>query len=254
MALALVTAYEAGWLFYLGLPVAVPWYAWRTRGRGPGQARGSEAGLTTGIRSYTTGPARADSIGAVWGAPRFSIREAVLPTLRFTLVAGLLLMAAPRPAVGQQPGAPQDSARAQIRGVLRAFYLNLQNQNWDALAAYVLSPKLLERRGAPGDLQLVARDRTRRRWSADGATAPRTCPSSASPMIEDAAIHLDGDWADVAVPRCNGSAGGVDQFGMIYFEERWRFIYTDLFEASPPPETAAAGKPGSAGASGGHGP
>jgi hypothetical protein len=22
----------------------------------------------------------------------------------------------------------------------------------------------------------------------------------------------------------------VDEFGMLYFEERWRFIYTDLFD------------------------
>jgi hypothetical protein len=31
----------------------------------------------------------------------------------------------------------------------------------------------------------------------------------------------------------------VDQFGMLYFENRWRFIYTDMFEAQPAPETAA---------------
>jgi hypothetical protein len=26
----------------------------------------------------------------------------------------------------------------------------------------------------------------------------------------------------------------VDEFRMLYFEERWRFIYTDLFEAPAP--------------------
>jgi hypothetical protein len=31
----------------------------------------------------------------------------------------------------------------------------------------------------------------------------------------------------------------VDQFGMLYFEQRWRFIYTDLFQGPSPPETAA---------------
>jgi hypothetical protein len=123
--------------------------------------------------------------------------------------------------------------------VLRAFYLNWANQNWDALAAYVLSPKLLERRGAPEDVQMVARDRTRGRGSAAAVDPPRTCPSNASPMIDQAAIQLDGDWADVSVPRCSGASPGVDAFGMLYFENRWRFIYTDLFEAPPTPATAA---------------
>jgi len=157
---------------------------------------------------------------------------------RLTLMVGLLLMAASSRAKAQGT-IPSDSAPAQIRPVLRAFYLNLANQNWDALAAYVLSPKLLERRGASGESRLVARDRTRARGASLAVAAPRTCPSSASPMIDEAGIRLDGDWADVSVPRCSGSSPGVDRFGMLYFEQRWRFIYTDLFEAPAPPETAA---------------
>jgi hypothetical protein len=150
---------------------------------------------------------------------------------------GLLLTAASS-ASAQTAAIAPDSAPAQIRLVLRAFYLNLASQNWDALAAYVLSPKLLERRGAPGELRMVVRDRTRSR-GAPGATAtPPACPSSASPMIDDAVVRVDGDWADVSVPRCSGPSPGVDQFGMLYFEERWRFIYTDLFQAPPEPETA----------------
>jgi hypothetical protein len=31
---------------------------------------------------------------------------------------------------------------------------------------------------------------------------------------------------------------GLFQFGMLYFEQRWRFIYTEPFQG-PPPETAA---------------
>jgi hypothetical protein len=162
-----------------------------------------------------------------------------MQTLRLTLVLSLLLMAAPLPVMAQSTAIAPDSARDQIRSVLRAFYLNLANQNWDALAAYVLSPKLLERRGAPGDLQLVARDRTRGRGSRPAVAAPRVCPSSASPMIDDAVIGLDGDWADVSVPRCSGPSPGVDQFGMLYFEQRWRFIYTDVFQEPPAPATAA---------------
>jgi hypothetical protein len=157
---------------------------------------------------------------------------------RLSLILGLLLLAAPPPATAQGSPVGPDSARAQIRPVLRAFYLNLASRNWDALASYVLSPKLLERRGTPEDLQMVARDRTRRRAGPAAVAAPRVCPSSASPMIDEAAIEVDGDWAQVSVPRCSGPAPGVDQYGMIYFQQRWRFIYTDLFEA-PPPATAA---------------
>jgi len=161
-----------------------------------------------------------------------------MPSPRLTLILGVLLLAVTPPAIAQEVVAPPDSARAQVRAVLRAFYLNLANQNWDALAAYVLSPKLLERRGGPGELRMVARDRTRRRGSPPALAAPRTCPSSASPMIDEAAIRLDGDWADVSVPRCSGPAPGVDEFGMLYFEQRWRFIYTDLFQSPPASETA----------------
>jgi hypothetical protein len=164
-----------------------------------------------------------------------------MPSLRpsLTFPLALLLMGAPVPAVAQDTAVAPDSSQAQIRAVLRAFYLNLASQRWDALAAYVLSPKLLERRGAPADLQMVARDRARGRGSPPAQAAPRTCPSSDSPMIDQAAIRLDGDWAEVSVPRCSGAAPGVDEFGMLYFERRWRFIYTDLFEAPPAPATAA---------------
>jgi hypothetical protein len=162
-----------------------------------------------------------------------------MQTLRLTLMLSLLLMAAPPPATAQSTAIAPDSARAQIRSVLRAFYLNLANKNWDALAAYVLSPKLLERRGAPGDRQMVARDRRRGRGSPAAGASPRACPSSASPMIDDAVIRLDGDWADVSVSRCSGPSPGVDQFGMLYFEQRWRFIYTDLLPGPLAPESAA---------------
>ena len=35
------------------------------------------------------------------------------------------------------------------------------------------------------------------------------------------------------MPRCKNGSAGADEFGMIWFEQRWRFIYTDLFEAPP---------------------
>lgn len=137
-------------------------------------------------------------------------------------------------AEAQQAAAPADSAQAQVRSVLRAFYLNLESRNWEALAAYVLSPKLLERRGAPGELQAAARDRGRTRASSHPAASPVGCTGSKPPAVDQAVIHVDGDWAEASVPRCVGASGGTDEFRLLYFEERWRFIYTDLFEAPPP--------------------
>jgi hypothetical protein len=145
-------------------------------------------------------------------------------------VAGLL-MALALPAAAQRAATQPDSAHAQIRTVLHAFYLNLESRNWEALAAYVLSPKLLERRGAPGDLQTAARDRARTRGSSRGAAEPVRCSASTTPMVDQATIQLDGDWAEVSVPRCSGTSAGADEFRLLYFEGRWRFIYTDLFEA-----------------------
>ncbi|HEU4752158.1 MAG TPA: hypothetical protein VFU47_03540, partial [Armatimonadota bacterium] len=144
-----------------------------------------------------------------------------MPNPRLTLILGLLTAAAP-PAMAQTAATAPDSARGEIRLVLRAFYLNLASRNWDALAAYVLSPKLLERRGTPGDRRLVAQDRTRSRSAPAAAVALPACPAKASPMIDEAVIRLDGDWADVSVPRCSGVSPGVDQFGMLFFERRWR--------------------------------
>jgi hypothetical protein len=170
---------------------------------------------------------------------RFSFRSGgTMQTPRVILTFGVLLVSVAPAAAAQGTVIEQDSARAQIHVVLRAFYLNLANQNWDALAAYVLSPKLLERRGGPGNLQMAARDRTRGRGTPPALAVPRTCPPSASPMISEADIRLDGDWAEVSVPRCSGPSPGVDEFGMLYIEKRWRFIYTDLFEGRSAPQAA----------------
>jgi hypothetical protein len=152
-----------------------------------------------------------------------------LPHRRIHLAAGMLLMVLPRLTSAQEVP-PLDSAQSQVRAVLRAFYLHLENQNWEALSPYVLSPKLLERRGGPGDFQMVTRDRTRGRGSSHATSTPRTCPATPSALIDEAAIRLDGDWAEVSVPRCSGASAGVDELRLLYFEERWRFIYTDLFD------------------------
>jgi hypothetical protein len=159
--------------------------------------------------------------------------------IRRFAVAMMGLMAVAMPAAAQQAAIQPDSAKTQIRTVLRGFYSNMESGNWDALAAYVLSPKLLERRGAAGDSEIVARDRTRTRASSRVAAAPVKCSSSTSPMIDQADIRLDADWAEVSVPRCRGGSAGTDEFRLLYFEQRWRFIYTDLFEA---PTNVSAGR------------
>ena len=164
-----------------------------------------------------------------------AFREAALPHRRLNLLAGVLLMAFPRLTMAQEPVMPPDSAQSQIRVVLRAFYLHLENQNWEALSPYVLSPKLLERRGSPED-QMATKGRPRSRGASHTASRPRICPAKPSALIDEAAIRLDGDWAEVSVPRCSGATAGVDELRMLYFEERWRFIYTDLFDRSPTAE------------------
>jgi hypothetical protein len=143
-------------------------------------------------------------------------------------LAATLLLLGTSIGAAQQPALTPDSARAQVRAVLRAYYYDLGAQNWDALAAYVLSPKLLERRGVPADSQLVLKDRTRARIVAHAVAPPTRC-ASAAPLIDAAAIRVDGDWAEVSVPRCDRGVPGVDEFRLLYFEQRWRFIYTDLF-------------------------
>ena len=126
-----------------------------------------------------------------------------MPGQRSALATAILLLALVQPAAAQEAATQPDSAHAQIRAVLRAFYLNLANQNWDALSTYVLSPKLLERRGAPGDLQMITRDRTRGRGPSHAAVGPMSCSSSLSPAVDNAAIRVDADWAEVSVPRCS---------------------------------------------------
>lgn len=144
-------------------------------------------------------------------------------------VAGMLTALA-LPAAAQQSVAQADSASAQIRTVLRTFYFNLAHQDWQALSADVLSPKILERRTAPGGLHTASRGRARFGGSPRAAAEPAACSSSTSPVVDQAAIRLDGDWAEVSVPRCSVASPGTDEFRLLYLEERWRFIYIDLFE------------------------
>jgi hypothetical protein len=128
---------------------------------------------------------------------------------RLTLILSLLLIAAPPRATAQSTIMP-DSARAELTPVLRAFYLNLATQNWDALAAYVLSPKLLERRGAPGDRQMITRDRTRRRDAPAGMGVTAGLPVEQTCRCR-AAAGLHQAWTSSAC--CTSRNGGLHLHG-----------------------------------------
>src|SRR4051794_10981105 len=114
---------------------------------------------------------------------QMSRREGHVPDQRSTLATAILLMTLVQSAAAQEAATQPDSARAEIVTVLRAFYLNLANQNWDALSAYVLSPKLLERRGEPGGPPMGARGRTRGRGAGPPGGAPPRGPSRGPPPL-----------------------------------------------------------------------
>jgi hypothetical protein len=140
-----------------------------------------------------------------------------------------MLMALAMPATAQRAALQQDSAEAQLRGVLRAFYFNLAHHDWEAIAADVLSAKVTASRPAPASLQTATRDRARAERASGSAGEPVACSSSTS-IVDEAAIQLDGDWAGVSIPRCGVASTGADEFRLIHYEKRWRFVYIDLFE------------------------
>lgn len=145
-----------------------------------------------------------------------------MPIPRALLVLATVLSAWTVSGTAQQSPIQPDSARAQIHTSLRAFYFNLAHEDWEALTADILAAKVVAHRPAPEALVLSAA-------SAGVLSAPPAC-SSTEALVDQAAITLDGDWAEVSVPRCTGALAGGDEFRLIHFEERWRFVYIDLYE------------------------
>jgi outer membrane murein-binding lipoprotein Lpp len=143
------------------------------------------------------------------------------------LVAAVLVPAVY--ASGQQSPAQLDSIRAQIHTSLRAFYFNLAHQDWEALTADILAAKVVAHRPAPAAL-LAAAVFPSREVRVSQSNDRTACSSSAAPMVDQAVMLLDGDWAEVSVPRCNIMDGGADEFRLIHFEQRWRIVYIDLFQ------------------------
>jgi hypothetical protein len=149
--------------------------------------------------------------------------------MRPALALVALVAAVPASAAAQQAPSAHDSTRAAIQQTLRAFYFNLEHQDWEALTADILPAKVVAHRSAPEALVLAA----------PGLAGSGACAPPALPMIEEAIIILDGDWAEVSVPRCT-EARRADQFRLIRFERRWRFVSIELAREPPPGPTSDA--------------
>ncbi|HEX3234896.1 MAG TPA: hypothetical protein VHR41_11910 [Gemmatimonadales bacterium] len=156
----------------------------------------------------------------------------VLPPRTRRTIAGLFLTLTTwsGKAAAQQQQILADSTRAQIQTGLRAFYFNLAHRDWDALTADILPAKVVAHRPAPEVLLTkagAARDAAERSTKADDSAM---CPAGQAALVDQAGIILDGDWAEVSVPRCGGSPAGADEFRLIRFESRWRLVYIRLFQ------------------------
>jgi hypothetical protein len=136
---------------------------------------------------------------------------------------GLALAVWPRAAPAQQP-ASADSSQAQIQQTLRSWYFSLAHHDWNAVTDDVLAAKVVAHRMPPAALlenpgvQSVA------------ALDICHCAAGETALVEAALIRRDGDWADVWVPRCTAGLREGDNFRLIHFEQRWRFVYIHLYE------------------------
>ena len=134
-------------------------------------------------------------------------------------------------AAAQERAPASDSARAPVRTTLHAFYFNLAHRDWEAMAADILPAKVVAHRPAPAAMVTSAAAHDAR--AAGLAERPAVACGASGPLVDLAAITMDGDWAEVSVPRCSATAGS-DEFRLIRFEARWRIVYIDLYESDPP--------------------
>jgi hypothetical protein len=139
-----------------------------------------------------------------------------MPIRRAGLAIVVALIGSPASAPAQHSPTQPDSVRAQIHRTLRAFYFNLAHHDWEALTADILAAKVVAHRPAPEAMMPAA--------------GPAKCSSPAAAMVDQAAIMLEGDWAEATVPRCTAASAGFDEFRLINFEERWRIVYIELYQ------------------------
>jgi hypothetical protein len=116
------------------------------------------------------------------------------------------------------------SEAAEIGGRLRSFYFNLAHHNWDALTGDILAAKVVAHRPPPQSLLFG-------KHSLVQPVPSRlvVCSDSDPVSVEQAVISVQGDWAEVTVPHC-APVLGWDEFRLIRFGGRWRFVAVHLFQ------------------------
>jgi hypothetical protein len=139
-------------------------------------------------------------------------------------LAALVFLLLGSTAAAQESGTAPDAASGEIGGLLRSFYFNLAHNDWEALTADILAAKVVAHRAPPKRfLPATAM------LGAAVSPAARACSPSQSVSIENAVISAEGDWAEVSVPHC-GPVVGQDEFRLIRFAGRWRFVAIHLFQ------------------------
>lgn len=128
-------------------------------------------------------------------------------------------------AASAQQVPPADSSRAQIQQTLRSWYFSLAHHDWNAVTDDILAAKVVAHRLPPAELL------KKQEVQSAAALEIRHCAAGEAALVEAALVRLDGDWAEVWVPRCGAGFMMGDSFRLIYFEQRWRFVYIDLYEA-----------------------
>lgn len=142
---------------------------------------------------------------------------------RIALALFLMLPGTGSLAFAQRSPEPREAV-PQIGARLRAFYYNLGRHDWEALTADILAAKVVAHRPAPAAMVMSEAGRDE-----NFPMVEVICTPPAQVSVEGAVITLEGDWAEVSVPRCSPEVG-ADEFRLIHFEDRWRFVYIHLFQ------------------------
>lgn len=140
----------------------------------------------------------------------------------FSILAILLVAGSSTGAAQDSPGI-RDGAAEEISGRIRSFYFNLAHNNWEALTADILAAKVVAHRRAP-EIRSV-----QRKSLAPPELSRAGCPASGAVSVEQAVVMVEGDWAKVTVPHC-APVPGRDEFRLIRFGGRWRFVAVHLFQ------------------------
>jgi hypothetical protein len=122
------------------------------------------------------------------------------------------------PVIAQQTHIEPEAAQARLRSTLRGFYFSLAHRDWNALSQDILPAKIVANKHFPEGLALSS------------PSARATCSADVAD-VDQARITFDGDWADVAVPRCAQAAEGTDEFHFIHYQGRWWIVYIALWSA-----------------------